>query len=121
MVFAAGMVYYNYSEYDGAYKWSDELYYDNYLLQNNSVDMIEYEKKVKRAVKDVEWHNDQMKLFAGISITAWLINIINANTLGKPEVEELPWMTALNPTMGIAYKPELNAPVLTLSIDLPSR
>jgi hypothetical protein len=121
VVFAAGMVYYNYSEYNGAYKWSDELYYDNYLLQNNSVDMIEYEKKVKRAVKDVEWHNDQMKLFAGISITAWLINIINANTLGKPEAEELPWMTALNPTMGIAYKPELNAPVLTLSIDLPSR
>ena len=121
VVFAAGMVYYNYSEYDGAYKWSDELYYDNYLLQNTSEDMLEYEKKVKRAVKDIEWHNDQMKLFAGISITAWLVNIINANTLGKPLAEELPWMAALNPSMGIDYKPELNAPVLTLSIDLPSR
>jgi hypothetical protein len=83
--------------------------------------MIEYEKKVKRAVKDIEWHNDQMKLFAGISITAWLVNIINANTLGKPLAEELPWMAGLNPSIGIDYKPELNAPVLTLSIDLPSR
>ena len=121
VLFAAGMVAYNYSEYDGAYKWSDELYYDNYLLQNNSVDMLAYEEKVRRAVKDVEWHNDQMKLFAGISVTAWLMNIMNANTLGKPLAEELPWLTALNPNMGIDYKPELNAPVLTLSIDLPSR
>jgi len=113
------MILYNYSEYSGAYDWSYELYNDNYLKQNNSVDMLTSEKKVRRAVKDVEWHNNQIKTFTGIIATAWILNIYNAYKLGKPKGDDLPWNRALNMKMGMNYNPYLNTPLITLSVNLP--
>jgi TolB-like protein len=119
VAFGVGMILYNYSEYSGAYDWSYELYNDNYLKQNNSVDMLTSEKKVRRAVKDVEWHNNQIKTFTGIIATAWILNIYNAYKLGKPKGDDLPWNRALNMKMGMNYNPYLNAPLITLSVNLP--